>query len=271
MCKCSSARAGLRNSAEPRVICGVSFRQIFWLMLMRQDPLIGGRLLESAAIPTRRRWPLAISTVLHGALISGAIVATLVPKMQRRDDVPMVELAVYHAPPVANVPSAAARPTQPKGFQVLVAPPEVPSTITAAALPATNLRAEDFSGRGVLGGIAAGVVASEVASSGLGTGEAVDASVADQQPYLLPGQIGPAYPDELRDDAPDGLVVARFIIDTLGKAEEPSFRIVAASNPLFARSVRTALERLRYAPARFSGRRIRVRVEQRFEFHLAGE
>ena len=34
--------------------------------------------------------------------------------------------------------------------------------------------------------------------------------------------------------------------------------------------LRTALDRLRFLPARFSGRPVRVRMEQRFEFHLAG-
>ena len=240
-------------------------------MHMRQVPLIGGRLVESAADPTRRRWPMVISTAIHAALISGAVAATLVPKAERqRDaDVPVVTLAML-PPPAPTLASDAAGRRPAKGFQVLAAPREVPHTIDAATLPATRLRSEDFSGRGILGGLADGIVASRVASAGTSIGDAIDASLADQPPYLLPDQIGPSYPEELRADAPDGLVVVRFIVDTLGRAETPSLRVLQSTDPLFALSVQTALERLRYAPARFGGRRIRVRVEQRFEFHLAG-
>ncbi|HVX41035.1 MAG TPA: energy transducer TonB [Gemmatimonadaceae bacterium] len=242
-------------------------------MLMRQGPLVGGRLLESAALPTRRRWPLVISTVLHAGLISGAVAATLIPKAIRPDDadVPTVQLAVYRPPTIATTLHDAAQPApRPKGFQELAVPREIPHSIEAATLPATKLEARDFSGRGILGGIADGIAPTPLVGTGSGIGDAIDAAIADQQPYLLPGQIGPAYPEQLRVDAPDGLVVVRFIIDTLGRAEAPSLRVIESSDPLFAQSVRTALERLRYQPARFSGRRIRVRVEERFEFHLAG-
>lgn len=241
-------------------------------MLMRQGPLLGGRLLESAANPTRRRWPLVISTVLHAGLISGAVGATLVPKAARRDDadVPMVQLAVYRSPASSAHREAADAPPAPKGFQVLAAPREIPQSIEVAKLPATRLEVKDFSGRGILGGLADGIAPTPLAGMGTGLGDVIDASAADQQPYLLPDQLGPSYPEQLRDDAPDGVVVVRFIIDTLGIAEERSLRVLESSDPLFADSVRRALARLRYAPARLSGRRIRVRVEQRFEFHLAG-
>jgi hypothetical protein len=39
---------------------------------------------------------------------------------------------------------------------------------------------------------------------------------------------------------------------------------------LFTDAVRHALERLRFSPAAVGGRKVRVRMEQRFEFHLAG-
>jgi hypothetical protein len=64
--------------------------------------------------------------------------------------------------------------------------------------------------------------------------------------------------------------VVRFVVDTLGRVEPPSLDIVQSSHPLFLASVRTALDHLRFLPARFSGRRVRVRMEQRFEFHFAG-
>jgi TonB family protein len=94
--------------------------------------------------------------------------------------------------------------------------------------------------------------------------------VADDAPYLLPGQFGPEYPDMLRAAAPDGYVLVRFVLDTLGNVEPPTLAVVQATHPLFVSSVQSALTRLHFAPARFSGKRVRARMEQRFEFHLAG-
>ena len=86
---------------------------------------------------------------------------------------------------------------------------------------------------------------------------------------MLPGQMGPAYPEPLRDDRPDGLVVVRFVIDTLGHVESPSLKVIHASHPLFLDAVRVVARAAAIPPGRYSGQRVRVRMEQRFEFHLA--
>lgn len=242
-------------------------------MLMRPFPLIGGRLLESAAIPARRRGSLVLSVVVHAALVSAGAATALGPKLAPPDDVNVAVMQLAFAPP--RVASGAAtqmaptHPARPKGFQVLAAPRDVPATIDVAAMPPERMNVADFSGRGVLGGIADGIEPSRLAT-GPSVGDVIDASIADQPPYLLPDQLGPGYPEQLRDAAPDGLVVVRFIIDTLGRAERASVNVVSATDSLFTASVRTALERLRFAPARLSGQRVRARVEQRYEFHLAG-
>ncbi|MGH7619670.1 MAG: TonB family protein, partial [Gemmatimonadaceae bacterium] len=124
--------------------------------------------------------------------------------------------------------------------------------------------AEDFSGVGIMGGVAAAPLELVRARS-----EPIDGDQADQSPYLLPGQMGPPYPEALRAGRLDGVVIVQFVLDTLGRVEAPSFNVVTATHPAFAASVRSALARLRYLPASLAGRRVRARVEQRFEFHLA--
>ncbi len=216
-----------------------------------------------------------MSVVAHGILIGLAVWTTLDPRRAARDHddeaLRFVELAVYVPPASAQpVPAAARRaaPT-PKGFQVLQAPVELPAELPRINLVAPVTRPEDYSGRGVLGGLSAGIAPATIADGGLHLGDPIDLEAADQPPYMLPGQMGPSYPDSLRFSALDGIVIVRFVIDTLGRAELATVRIVHASHPLFAAAVERALDRLRFSPAHFSGKRVRVRTEQSFEFHLA--
>jgi hypothetical protein len=228
--------------------------------------LIGGRLLESA--PRRRRGArsaVVASSVAHASLIALAVMGTASPR--RADERWAERVDPVRLPPVTPAPVAErprARPAK-VGFQILQVPADVPMRLPPIDLTASVTREEDFSGRQLAGGVA------DLAPIRLGPphSDPIDGGAADESPYLLPGQMGPPYPEELRVDRPDGLVVVRFVIDTLGRVELPSLHVVAATNPLFAASVRKTLDHLRYVPASLAGRLVRVRMEQRFEFHLA--
>jgi outer membrane biosynthesis protein TonB len=205
------------------------------------------------------------SSGTHAALIALAVMGTASPR--RADErwaerVEAVRLPPVSPPAVAERPRA--RPAK-VGFQILQVPADVPMRVPPVDLTASITHEEDFSGRRLVGGVA------DLAPIRLGPPrtDPIDGAAADQSPYLLPGQMGPPYPEELRDDRPDGLVVVRFVIDTLGNVELPSLHVVASTHPLFAASVRRTLDHLRYVPASFAGRLVRVRMEQRFEFHLA--
>ena len=204
----------------------------------------------------------------HVALIAAAVWATSAPRFadgRVREKVVAVALASPQAPPpVREKAEPVVHTEKPKGFQVLAIPATIPDHIPPVDRARAVTLEADFSGHGVMGGIAAGIPL-----PALTKGDPIDASLADQSPYLLPDQLGPAYPEALRADRPDGLVVVRFVIDTLGRVEAPSLRVLEATNSQFASSVRDALEHLRYVPAIVAGRRIRVSVEQKFEFHLA--
>jgi TonB family protein len=229
--------------------------------------LIAGRLLESSPRHGRGARSAAVaSTATHVGLVALAVWATAVPRHLR-------ERSAEHVAAVRLAPVIPARAAEPRrtasrqiaGFQILQAPPDVPVGVPPIDLTKAATKEEDFTGRLVPGG---------VADLGLAPlppmrAEPIDGELADRSPYLVPGQMGPPYPEELRDDRPDGLVVVRFVIDTLGRVEVPSLHVVEATHPLFAQAVRSALNRLRYVPASRAGRPVRVRMEQRFEFHLA--
>jgi len=150
-------------------------------------------------------------------------------------------------------------------FRILVAPLDIPTVLPPIDVRAPVTREADFDGVGVPGAIVAAF-----SPAAVGTGDAYTDGEVDRKASLLPGQMGPAYPDSLRSDALDGLVIVRFVVDTAGQVESPSLHFVGATHALFAEAVRSALDRLRFSPAELAGHRVRVRLEQRFEFHLAG-
>jgi TonB family protein len=228
--------------------------------------LIGGRLLESTPRRARRARSAVASTAIHAGLIAFAVWQTIPPPPEPAhlaEHVSIVPLPQFaRAKPPERPPSA--EKLRAHEFNVLEAPPDVPATIPPVDLTRPATVAEDFSGKGIPVHVADVSLVKPSARNDL-----IDSEAADQSPYLLPGQMGPPYPEELRDDRPDGVVIVRFVIDTLGRVETPSLKVIAASHPLFAASVRATLGRLRYLPASMSGKHVRVQMEQRFEFHLA--
>ena len=77
----------------------------------------------------------------------------------------------------------------------------------------------------------------------------------------LPGPR-PTYPGPLSAAHVQGNAGVEFVVDTLGRPEPASFRVVETSNPLFADAVREALPGMRFRPAELHGRRVRQRVQQ---------
>jgi protein TonB len=152
-----------------------------------------------------------------------------------------------------------------KGFQVLTAPINIPDVIPEIDLSKKLTNEADFSGRGVAGGIAAGVVG--------GT-----APVVSDQPYFdfqvekpvapVPGTGSPRYPDILRSASVEGEVLAQFVVDTTGRVEVATFKVIRKSHDLFEAAVRSALPNMRFLPAEVGGRKVKQLVQQPFVFAL---
>ena len=71
---------------------------------------------------------------------------------------------------------------------------------------------------------------------------------------MIPGGAVPAYPALLRSAGVAGAVLVEFVVDTLGRVEPGSLRLVHADHELFAASVRDVAPRLRFLPAEAQGR-----------------
>jgi TonB family protein len=86
----------------------------------------------------------------------------------------------------------------------------------------------------------------------------------------LPG-VTPTYPAPLRAAKVTGEVLAQFVVDTLGRFEPGSFKVLKSSHGLFTQSVRDALPAMRFAPAEVGGRKVGQLVQQPFTFALPEE
>jgi TonB family protein len=86
---------------------------------------------------------------------------------------------------------------------------------------------------------------------------------------VLPGSTAPTYPTSLRDAKTTGEVLVEFVVDTTGLVDVESFKVIKASDPLFANAVKVALPGFRFSPALLaSGQRVKQRVVSPFAFEL---
>jgi TonB family protein len=200
------------------------------------------------------------SLIGHSAVVLAAVVATL-SAGQKKDEGPPDTTMVFlnqeeqkkpeEQPPVVEVP-------QLKGFQTVVAPTDIPTNI-----PPINLQQhfdpKDYSGTGVEGGIGTGIVPS--------SDQVFMESVVEERPELLtrpPLQ----YPDLLRQAGVQGRVLVSAIIDTLGRAEPASVKVVQSPNPGFDQPAKNMVLKALFRPARVHGRAVRVLVNLPIDFSI---
>ncbi len=84
-----------------------------------------------------------------------------------------------------------------------------------------------------------------------------------------PSSEGPAYPPTLLANAMEGVVRAMFVVDTTGRADAATFKVLESTDTLFTEAVRQALPRMKYRPAWLRGRLVPQLVEQQFAFRIA--
>ena len=229
-------------------------------------------LLESKPKKQRTTGGMIMSVVLHTILISFAIWATLnagqkdarakVEDVTFVENKPKEEVKPKDEPPP---PEKIASVAPPKGFQVLVAPVEIPDVIPDVDLTKKATDEADFSGKGVAGGTGKGV----------GSGPPVDSN----QPFFefqvekpvvpAPNSPTPRYPDILRSAGVEGEVMAQFVVDTTGRVEMSTFKVLRTTHDLFAAAVRQALPTMRFIAAEVGGRKVKQLVQQPYVFNIA--
>ena len=230
-------------------------------------------LLESQPKKQRSPGATAFSVVFHSLLIGAAVYATANAAIEnekpKQEEVKFVETPKEPPPPEPEKPppppDVVAAPPPPKGFQVLTAPVKIPDVIPDIDLSKKVTDENDFTGKGVAGGTSKGVVG--------GTAPVTDQPYFEfqvEKPVVPAGaQPQPNYPDMLRSGNVEGEVLAQFVVDTTGRAEAGSLKILKSSHDLFIQSVRNALPQMRFIPAEVGGRKVKQLVQQPFTFSIS--
>ena len=95
----------------------------------------------------------------------------------------------------------------------------------------------------------------------------LDVRVVEEPPVLVWHPV-PGYPELLRRAGIEGRVTVEVVLDTLGRAERGSLRVVATTHALFVPEALALVRDSRYTPARFGGRPVRVRIQVPVAFAL---
>ena len=202
----------------------------------------------------------AVSVTLHTAIIAFAVYATLAAGTSDNKvhvDTTMVFLQQQQQkqpeqppPPAIDVPL--------KGFQTVVAITDIPKNI-----PPVNLQEhfdpKDFSGTGVEGGIATGVTPN--------TDQVFSSDVVQEKPEILSSPL-PLYPELLRQAGIQGVVMVEAIVDTSGRVEPNSVKVVQSANPGFDAPAKNSVLKALFRPARVYGHAVRVLIHIPINFTL---
>ena len=83
-----------------------------------------------------------------------------------------------------------------------------------------------------------------------------------------PSSASPEYPSELLSRNIEGSAFVLYIVDSTGRVDTNSYRVIRASHPGFAAAVQNALPRMRFSPAVLDGQAVRQLVQQNFAFRI---
>jgi protein TonB len=232
-------------------------------------------LIESQAKKQRRAGGFLWSFVIHAVLISGAVYATYsvgnALEKPKAEKVEFVTVKKDEPPPPKDEPKppppdVVMKAPPPKGFQVLTAPIKIPDVLPDIDLSKKVTDEADFTGKGVAGGIAKGVVG--------GTPQKIDDNQTffefqvEKQVSPFPGNPAPRYPDMLRSANVEGEVLAQFVVDTTGRADMSQFKVLKSTHDLFTNAVKASLPNMKFYPAEVGGRKVRQLVQMPFQFSL---
>ena len=228
-------------------------------------------LIESQPKRQRTIGQWIVSGVLHVLLVIGAIKATA-GAAETLKEILQDTTMVFLKPPEPPPPPPPATPPPdavvtanppPMGFQTVMPPTEIPKDI-----PPVNLNerfdARDFSGKGVEGGIATGIV------GGTGPVSTTETFVADEvdDPVVPIDQKRPRYPPVLQQAGIAGSVDVQYVVGINGRVEPETFKVLRSTNKAFEDPAREAILGTTFKPAKIRGSPVRQLVQQRISFTI---
>jgi protein TonB len=226
------------------------------------------QLIESKAKKQKMAGGTVFSIVLHTVLIAGAVYATaragVKDEKSKAEKIQFVEMK-KEPPKTPDKPpppkEVIVKPPPPKGFQVLRAPVKIDIKIPEIDLSKAITNESDFSGKGVKGGTGSGVV------GGIANANQTYFEFQVEKPAeMLQDSPKPKYPSVLESSGIAGEVQAQFVVNSGGKADMDSFKVLKSTNELFTQAVKAVLPRMRFSPAMIGGKPVNQLVQQSFQF-----
>ena len=229
-----------------------------------------GELLESRARRVRNRAGVMLSVTSHALFIALAVAATRKPLVARDPVERVFPLPVFPATsPALPIDPTVARGGEPRRTVVRPLETLAPAPVVALpGIPPVDLTAPPATGVGwpSEGPRISTGVASPAGSDG---GAEIPFAAGVYKPAMaLPGSPPPRYPDILRRARVRGDVVVQVVIDTTGRADMTTLRVLSSDHPLLTDAVMTALPRARFLPAEAGGRKVRMWAVQSFVFEV---
>ena len=213
---------------------------------------------------------LLFSTVFQTAIIIAAVVAT---KQVAREvlgvDMDTIVLTLDEPEPEPDEPDEPPPPVitslnpPPKGFQVLMAPVDIPKEIPPIDL---NQRFDprDYSGVGVEGGVFSGI---EGGTGPVDLAQVFQEAVVDERPERL-SCPSPQYPRMMQQANIEGTVLLQFIVEPDGHVTRQTIEIMSSTHRAFAGPARDMIQRCLFRPGKVRTSSVRVLVQMPVVFAL---
>ena len=191
---------------------------------------------------------------------------------------PVVEQAPQPAAPPRTAPRQPRNPppvqkaNEVAGTQELKTPPVV-TGIPEPSVAAPPVKAEDFGGRGAIGGTAAGTPPPAPPASATGTGSGsgsgsgtsgtYSAAMVDKRAELINREqiarrLQQLYPPLLRDAGVTGKVTVQMVVGSDGRVDMSTVKIVSTSHEAFADVTKQIMKDLRFSPAKMGSTSVRM-------------
>ena len=222
------------------------------------------QLPETGAARERRWGSVAPSVLLHLTIITAIVFAQAGGK-EAPTPLFHVDTLVFQSPAVPDHPVGGAGTG--RGGSTVTSSPILPrpdfdaTTIPETQAPTIWPSSSDSVGIDRL--LNDGPPGALTATSGSVIGEAT----ADE-PVRVRVESVPRYPPTLRAIGAQGAVEMEFVVDTTGRADLATARVISSPDERFTAAVRSALRDARFVPGRYRGRAVRTLVRRAYRFEL---
>lgn len=225
-------------------------------------------LVESKPKSIRRTGGTISSFVAHYGLLLGMIYTSA--EAARSDEGPTVkEVAFVEPKPPETLleprqPDLLATLAPPKTVLLLVPPIEVPTSLPEINLSPRVTDPDDFVRRPQSPNQSGGGVRDGLVPDGH-----VYLDFQTEKPVVqAANSAAPAYPDILRQAGVEGEALVSFVVDTSGRVDQATFKVIRTTHDLFVAAVKNVLPRMRFIPAELGDRKVRQLVQQPFSFAI---